>query len=1094
MKIEYRKQTDNEQEPWQLLTNIDELIWTGVYALRVSDDDGSLNLPFRFGNDDTVTLVVKDHSRTGRLDEGRTIVQTITYVDSTTGNVFAYTRTCYNAANTYHWNYWSLATEGEAVIDIPKATNASLGGVIVGDGLTVDADGKVSLAVNSIGEENLTPTLNAKLSDAMDAAHLTGLFTFNSSLPLKYGALLKNESPYHGTNLRVYTPRILANGEQLLLGAGYLISACKIFNGDTETSFTKDLNTNLYSLDAKGFYYQFEFKKSDQTAFSDEELLQVVKYYQPNHPVWTKDSHIDRFITPGSYYISGQHTSEADGLPIADVALGRTFHARLQVLDSSATGTGYANDKCITQILALGNSASGDIYVRTGRAASEGELACGNGWNAWGKLQQNVGVGQVTSLNTFVENGVYSGTYINGSAPIESFVMVVINNYAVATATGTVRNVSQLKYAVDVNGAFSYKVRTGQGTNSVEWGEWSDLDTVTTARIHDGAVTATKLSADVRENVEKVPQLEQNSAKEKTALVNGDTIVGLAREVYSRQGKTDTSTFLKRTTAGGTSISDGVATLKQIGGNIVKNLVDGTLSDDYYSGSIAIITVSDGVAKIVTSGAATYGAFTIPDVAKTGGHTYYAAVCCCLVDGSHMELSFSNGYEPLTRLFTTKKWLLLSLRDVLTQDAIGTFSLRACSSSVGVSATMFFTRPLLIDLTEMFGAGNEPTKEECDRMFACMDSLPQGLTVANPTAFVSTGYNQFNPANVINGKDIAENSIISGDKHIAVIECLPCKTGTGENNGYVIGYGEGDGWSDEGIEVYLSPLNPITTDGELYMHKLSKDDTTSTYVPQIKGYLLVVTPTTDKLCAHLLWSGDRDSRDYESFVESVVSLPDIPQMSEWGLAGIRANGIIAADRIDLDKMVYCKRIGRIDLGDLDYSTFITTTNEGDEYRMFSSVSLKGVVSNSIYYQRGNAQCGELTNVPALSVKNFMPNLSYRIYTDGTIYIRHDSCNSVSELISIIKGMNLYYELATPEEYPILTKSAPNYIGSDYGVEEFAGSKVPLAANILFYMRSLVSETRNFLDRLMAGLGVSDATAAADKIISAVVPSVAPESE
>ena len=35
------------------------------------------------------------------------------------------------------------------------------------------------------------------------------------------------------------------------------------------------------------------------------------------------------------------------------------------------------------------------------------------------------------------------------------------------------------------------------------------------------------------------------------------------------------------------------------------------------------------------------------------------------------------------------------------------------------------------------------------------------------------------------------------------------------------------------------------------------------------------------------------------------------------------------------------------------------------------------------------------------------------------------------------------------------------------------------------MRSLVSETRNFLDRLMAGLGTSDATTVADKIIAAV---------
>ena len=57
MKIEYRKLTDNESDPWQLLTNIDELIWNGVYVLRVSDDDDTHGLPFRFSNDETVTLL-----------------------------------------------------------------------------------------------------------------------------------------------------------------------------------------------------------------------------------------------------------------------------------------------------------------------------------------------------------------------------------------------------------------------------------------------------------------------------------------------------------------------------------------------------------------------------------------------------------------------------------------------------------------------------------------------------------------------------------------------------------------------------------------------------------------------------------------------------------------------------------------------------------------------------------------------------------------------------------------------------------------------------------------------------------------------------
>ena len=504
MKIEYRKQIDSETAPWQLLTNIDELLWNGVYNLRITADDGSSNLPFRLGNDDTVTLVIKDHSHEGMLQGGRTIVQTITRVERSTGNVLSYTRTRCSVAGVPTWNYWTLATPDGATIDIPKATPSSLGGVIVGQGLAVDADGKVTIAGNSIGSEALTHSLNVKIDTAAAKANLADLFVFNEGLTLHTGALMENSAPYAGTTYTAYTDRILANGEFLVANSGYTITACKVFNGEQETEFHANLAFDSYHLAGDATtYYQLQFVKNDATAFTVDELSQVVRLYRRKPIVWNANSHIDRFITPGTYNISGQRTNVADGLPIANAASGHTLHARLVVLDSSITGSGKASDKCITQILTLSNRVGGDgnIYVRTGRAASEGQLACGNGWGTWGKLQQNIEVGQTASLDGYVDNGIYSGVYTNGTTFFETFVMLILNNYAVAAATGAARSITQVKYAVDIDGTFSYKVRTGQGTDVVEWGEWSDLDTVTTDRIQDGAVTAQKLSNDVREKV-----------------------------------------------------------------------------------------------------------------------------------------------------------------------------------------------------------------------------------------------------------------------------------------------------------------------------------------------------------------------------------------------------------------------------------------------------------------------------------------------------------------------------------------------------------------------------------------------------------------
>ena len=330
MKIEYRKQIDSDTAPWLSLTNVDELQWNGVYSLRVSNDDGSHNLPFSLRDGETVTLVVKDHSHPGKLQGNRTIVQEITHVDRATGSISNYSRFCSKVNGKPTWSNWT------------------------------------------------------------------------------------------GRDKNVIT--------------------------------------------------------------------------------WSHASHIDKFTTAGIYNIAGERTNAGDGLPFANSNPGHTFHARLVVLDSSINGT----EVCITQILMLSNRVGGDgnVYLRTGNAASKEELQSGNSWDLWGTLQQNIEVGQTTSLDDYIDNGVYSGVYMVSPTQLETFVLVVINNYAVAASMGEERNISQFKYALNIDGNFSYKTRTGRGEDEMDWGSWVDLGAATTTDIQDGAITAQKLSADVRKKVE----------------------------------------------------------------------------------------------------------------------------------------------------------------------------------------------------------------------------------------------------------------------------------------------------------------------------------------------------------------------------------------------------------------------------------------------------------------------------------------------------------------------------------------------------------------------------------------------------------------
>ena len=427
MKIEYRKQTDSETAPWQLLTNVDELLWNGVYALRVTDDDGSHNLPFRLANDDTVTFVVKDHAHDGMLENARTVVQTVTRVDRATGNVLVYNRTRYNAGGTHSWSYWTLAGEGTATVEIPTASTTSAGAVIVGDGLAVDADGKVSLAAGSVGKQQLTAEVGAQIDSMAEKLQFSASFAVNDGIPMHVGALVENTTPYSGTNFRAYTGKILSNEELLVVNEGYLISTYKVFDGEQEIAFVNNLSLKHFSLSGEHLNYQLEFKKSDTTAFAYSELPTVIKYFQRNPIAWNAGSHINNYTAPGVYNIHGNRENVADGLPFENTG---AFSARLAVIESG---------DCVAQQLYLlcadDKESATDVAVRT---------------------RNNAGV----------------------------------------------------------------------------WSGWRSLDDVTTAQIHDGAVTAEKLSADI------VAQINNNTASitaERTRAMGQEGLLNSAFEAEKQR-------------------------------------------------------------------------------------------------------------------------------------------------------------------------------------------------------------------------------------------------------------------------------------------------------------------------------------------------------------------------------------------------------------------------------------------------------------------------------------------------------------------------------------------------------------------------------
>ena len=226
---------------------------------------------------------------------------------------------------------------------------------------------------------------------------------------------------------------------------------------------------------------------------------------------WSHTHNMNDYKEAGTYRIKGERTGNPldDNLPIMNQGSGHTIEGILYVLDSSLTNGSGNNDDCtITQFLMLSNRVGGqegDMYMRSAYGANKDNLT----WKPWEKYQTNMEVGVVSGvrlhnpsdptqvlkygygMNNLIDNGIYSGIYlgpktrigttrdpntmvINDTTGIETFVMVVINNYA---AAGDARCITQIKFAVTNGGVFSIEKRTSTGEDEfgVYYSQWESV-------------------------------------------------------------------------------------------------------------------------------------------------------------------------------------------------------------------------------------------------------------------------------------------------------------------------------------------------------------------------------------------------------------------------------------------------------------------------------------------------------------------------------------------------------------------------------------------------------------------------------------------
>ena len=326
--------------------------------------------------------------------------------------------------------------------------------------------------------------------------------------------------------------------------------------------------------------------------------------------------------------------------------------------------------------------------------------------------------------------------------------------------------------------------------------------------------------------------------------------------------------------------------------------------------------------------------------------------------------------------------------------------------SAGASFSNDTFYPQVIDLTQMFGAGNEPeTVEELKALLPLpyYDYNPGELVNVAATGIKTVGFNQWDEEwencywDEGNQGTKNPNARSLGCKDY--IPVLPGKdyyiASLSGGVFYMLFYDAG-----KKLISYMSPVQGFTTPTNCrYITFYSYDSYGTTY--------------KNDICVNLS-DPDRNG-EYEPYKEDVVplGLNSIKVKDSQGNITTITGGLKSAGSV-YDEIVgnkYNKRVGEVDLGNLNW-TQGTSGGNNIMYSMGLSALIAHPSADSII---ANAICSGFVVMSNLDYRNVLNTSSINI--NGYTYIRTDETDPVA-FKTAVSGVILYFELATPVEYDL----------------------------------------------------------------------------
>lgn len=486
--------------------------------------------------------------------------------------------------------------------------------------------------------------------------------------------------------------------------------------------------------------------------------------------------------------------------------------------------------------------------------------------------------------------------------------------------------------------------------------------------------------------------------------------VGLAKNLEGRTNVTDS--FFERTTGGDAEVANGLAQMTEVGGNSVKfnQLVqNGDFSNGttgWYSRQSGGLVVNNGVASFIKKVNTYNNVFSVP-VTVVNGHKYYFGIYgkfnnalsfrfSSTQDGGTpamyiADISSTTGFERIANIVTAS--------DNYTHISNGGSAFSDIATD-GTIAELYNVQ--LIDLTAIFGSGNEPeTVEDFEAWLASNIGKRAYYPHTEPTVL---------NVNMAGIETVGRNLLDPTTGKARII------------GAYSDVYGNYYGISGtHGAITFTSDMGETST---------ITPDEDGKFLLEEPGELTVSDAGAD-CCVFLWWDGTQTDyvahKDEKTYLDATHIYGKLNGTGElvrvWPTGMPKVNDLKDTLRIEDGQVVARRVLGEVDLGTLTWSYLAARM-------FFSGGQIDGIANTNGWAKPNSMICARYRNTYPNDVYDENSTTNDKTISghpsQNIVWLRDSAYTDAATLKAAMSGVLLYFELATPKVYTDLV-----YQGSEY---------------------------------------------------------------